>query len=256
MVNLGDVVGLSDGNRVVLVKATGKVEKIGRLGIVDTSILIGARYGQDLVINETPYHIIQPNLEDRLDSISRKAQIVTIKDIGVLLARTGIGAGDLVVEAGAGSGSLTIALCHAVSPGGRVVTYELRDDFAQIARKNVDLAGFSDVSTIKLGDACDGFEERDARAVVMDIPEPWKAAGHAMLSLGAGGVAACYVPTFNQAEETVRSLRKAGFARTLCTETIEREMDVGDRGARPSFAALGHTGYVITARKLGVEDKK
>ena len=251
MLEKGATVSLADEERRLWsLVLSGSLVTVGQVGLVDTSRLIGGEYGDIVDINERRYTIVRPTLEDLLSGARRKAQIITLKDAAVIVARTGVKAGDVVVEAGAGSGAMTICLCHAVSPSGSVITYEERKDFADIARQNVEKAGFGHISTIKVGDAAD-MDDVCVSAVIMDVPEPWRIMGAAWEALLPGGSLAVYVPTVNQAEKSVRDMRGMGFQNVLCTETIERELDVGSGGSRPSFTSPGHTGYIITARRLG-----
>ncbi|MCK4718683.1 MAG: tRNA (adenine-N1)-methyltransferase [Thermoplasmata archaeon] len=249
MVKKGEMAALTDGKEVFSLLISGEVVKAKPFGIVDTSRLLDMVWGEEVEINERTYTLLHPSLADRLCAVRRKAQIVTLKDAAVIVARTGIGGGDLVVEAGAGSGALSIALCHAIAPSGQLVTYEIREDFAAIARDNIAAAGYSHISVIKMGDVSKSIEEREASAVVLDLPEPWGVLDNAMLALRPGGVLAAYVPTVNQVERTVRAAREKGMFQVLCTETMERELEIGPGGARPSYSSIGHTGYVITARR-------
>ena len=251
MVDKGEAVVLVDESmRSWLVRVSGDVVSVSSVGLVDTSRLFGLSFGDVVDINERRYTIARPSLLDVLNSVKRKAQIVIPKDSGVIVTRTGIRGGDIVVEAGAGSGALTIVLCHSIFPHGRVITYEKREDFAGIARKNVEAAGYSSISSIIVKDICKGIDERDVSAVVLDMPNPWDVLEHAFLALAPGGSLAVYVPSMNQLEKTVNSAREAGFQQIFCTETLEREMVVSAGGTRPSFSTLGHTGYILTARRF------
>jgi tRNA (adenine57-N1/adenine58-N1)-methyltransferase len=134
-------------------------------------------------------------------------------------------------------------------PGGRLVTYELREDHAEVARANVEAAGLSEGHDLRMGDVAD-MEETDVDAVVLDVPEPWTAVPASQRALRTGGRLVSYSPTVGQVERTHGALREAGFHGVRTFEWLERELVVGSGGTRPSFEMLGHTGYTTVARKL------
>ncbi len=154
------------------------------------------------------------------------------------------------MEGGTGSGALTILLANAVRPKGKVISYEKRDDFAKIAKKNLTNAHLSDYVNIKKGDITNTIDERNVDAVVIDIPNPWDAVKNALKALKLGGYIASYSPTITQVERTVKAMRECGFSGVKTLETLQREIVVGKRGVRPSFETLGHTGYVTFGRKV------
>jgi tRNA (adenine57-N1/adenine58-N1)-methyltransferase len=145
---------------------------------------------------------------------------------------------------------MTIVLAHFVAPEGTVVSYEKREDFAQLVAKNIKRAGMEGVADVKVQDALDGIGEKDFDCVVVDIPNPWDILGQVHESLKPSGHLAVYVPTVNQMEKAVRELRRLPFIDIRSIEILQRGMEVGERGSRPSFEMLGHTGYLTFARKL------
>jgi len=145
---------------------------------------------------------------------------------------------------------MTLALAHAVGPKGRVVTYDLREDFLEQARRNVVTAGLGDPVEFKIGDARTGIAERDADAVILDIPDPWEAVGSASDALRACGHFGSYSPNGEQVNRTVKALRAGTFVEIRSVEIIEREIVAHEAGTHPSFAPLGHTGYLTFARKV------
>ena len=154
------------------------------------------------------------------------------------------------VEGGAGSGALSIVLLHLLRPGGRLVTYELRQDHAELAGSNVQRAGLSEDHEIRLGDVATDLEERDVDAIVLDVPEPWKAIPLGREALKAGGRMVSYSPTVGQVERTHDALKEARMSQVRTFEVLERELVVGSGGTRPAFDMLGHTGYMTVARKM------
>ena len=225
------------------------MSRVEGLGVLDPAKLVSS-VGRTVEIAGRRFLVLLPSLHDKLHSIERGAQIIVTKDSASIVQRCGIGAGDVVIEGGAGSGAMTIALAHAVNPGGKVVSYEIRTDFAETARKNVSMAGFSAVSEIKVADITKGIAERDVKAVVLDLPEPWMAVESAWAALAPCGFLASYSPNMEQVKETVMVMGELPFVDFYTAEIIEREIEVRETGVRPSFAALGHTGYITTARKV------
>lgn len=223
--------------------------KVEGFGVLDSSKL-AASIGKVLSVAGRRFLVMTPATLDHIDNIQRGAQIVVAKDSASIVQRCDIGAGDTVVEGGAGSAALTIALARAVSPTGKVVSYEIREDFAETARRNVAAAGYSRVAEVKLADVNKGIEEKEVKAVVLDLPEPWHAVPVAWAALAVCGHLASYSPTMEQVKETVRAIRSRPFVDVRTTEIIEREIEVKETGVRPAFAALGHTGYITTARKV------
>jgi tRNA (adenine57-N1/adenine58-N1)-methyltransferase len=246
-------------DRIVLVDEKGRkrlvplgegAEKVPGMGVVDFSKLPKDPEGKRVEIAGKKYIVLKPSVLDLVDTIEREAQIITPKDSSSIIFNCGVSSGNRVLEIGTGSAALTIVLAYFVAPDGRVVSYEKRDDFAKLGTKNLKRAGMSGIVDVKVQDASDGIEEKDFDCAVMDIPNPWDVIDHVYESLSPGGHLAVYVPTVNQMEKTVRSLRELSFINIRSIEILQREMEVGERGARPSFEMLGHTGYLTFARKL------
>jgi len=185
-----------------------------------------------------------------MEGLARRAQTIGAKDAASILFAADIAPDDLVVEAGAGSGWLTVAIASSVGPRGRVVAYEKREDFAAFARENVGRVGMADRVEVRIADIADGIREREVCAVILDLPSPWTVVAAAWEALRIGGTLASFSPNMEQVKETVAAIRSQPFVDVRTIEIIEREMEVRDVGVRPSFAALGHTGYLTFARKV------
>lgn len=184
--------------------------------------------------------------------MARQTNVLYPKDLALILAQTGIGPGALVVEAGLGSGGATLALLHAVGPGGRVVSYEAREEFQALAQRN--LRGFFGHDPpnleVHLGDIAEGIEAADADAVVLDLPEPWRVVSAAAKALRPGGFFVSYVPTILQVQQAVLALRADGrFALVQALENLVREWEVAERSVRPAHRMVGHTGFLVFARR-------
>ena len=244
--DMGGVV-LLDGKgkkwRVPVGEGLVRVEGVGRVHTDHLNRMIG----RSLEIGGKMYAVQQPSLRDVVETLRRKAQIIGPKDGAYIVFNCGIHAGDVVVEGGAGSGAMTIMMAHAVAPSGRILSYEARSDFLQVAQENVHRAGLAGMVDFRLGRIEDGIEAQDAKAIVLDLPEPWEAIPVAQEALQVGGHFASYSPTMEQTRETVLSLRSHGFIDVWSVELFERRLEVG-RGTRPSFRMLGHTGYLTFAR--------
>ncbi len=250
-ISVNDIVILLDEkeNKISITVNEG-FKKIKGLGVYNPKELIGKKYYDHVSIGNRRFLMMRPSIVDRISLIERKAQIILPKDGMFIIYYCDIKSGDTVVEGGSGSGAQTILLANFIKPEGRVISYEIREEFAKIAQKNVDLAGFGDFVHIKSGDVTLQIQEKNVDSVVLDIPNPWEALSNSHEALKSGGHIACYSPTMNQVEKTVNGMRKHGFKGIKTMETIQREISVGEGGVRPSFDTLGHTGYVTFGRKV------
>ena len=214
------------------------------IGRLEGSTVITPR-GETLLVLRPTYAQLIPNLP-------RRAQPIYPKDVGPILLWGDIGPGMHVVEVGTGPGALTIALLRAVGPGGRLTSYEARDDFATIARDNVArYVGPTPQWTLRVGDAFAGLQERDVDRVVIDLAEPWRLLDHVATALRPGGVVTAFIPTALQVKQVVDGLRgHGGFAAVETVETMLRGWHVRDRSVRPEHRMVAHTGFLVFARRL------
>jgi tRNA (adenine57-N1/adenine58-N1)-methyltransferase len=196
------------------------------------------------------FWILKPSLQDKLQSIKRRAQIILPRDAAHIIMNCSIESGKTVLEAGIGSGSLTVALATAVSPNGIVISYDKRKDFIDHAIKNLKTAGLDRYVKTHIRDVNEGINEKNLDAVILDIPNPWEAVDYVWDALIPGGYFCTYSPLLSQVEKTVKKVRKNNFIEIKTFENIQREMIVSDYGTRPSFDMLGHTGYLTFARKV------
>ena len=193
------------------------------------------------------------NKRERFPDVFRKfkrgPQIVTLKDCALISAYAGIGGGDIVIEAGAGSGFLTSYLANIVKPNGKIISYEKRKEFAEIAKKNVEIAGLQKIVKIKVKDIYKGIKESKVDAVVLDLAEPWKAVRHAKKALKNRCYLIAYLPTIEQVKKLAETCEKIGM-KTKTIESINREMLIRSEATRPETKGLLHTGYIIIAKKI------
>lgn len=244
----------SSGQRISL-KIQGKSQKIPGLGVYNPEKLVGKQYGSSITLGKNKYWLLPANTPDHIETLKRKAQIILPKDSAMIGFYCGLRPGSRVVEGGLGSGALTIELLTLVGATGKVTTYETRSDFAKVGTSNIEQAGLASSWELKLEDISKGISEHDLDAVILDIPEPEHVIEHAYLALRPGGVFACYVPTMNQVERLVTTIRTHPFIDIRTLETLQRELVVGSGGTRPAFDMLGHTGYTTIARKVLRDDE-
>lgn len=224
--------------------------------------LIGRPDGQVVVTEEgREFQIMRPLMVDYVMSMPRGAAVVYPKDAGVITHMGDIFPGATVVEAGAGSGALSMALLDAVGPTGRLVSVERRAEFADIARANVELwfGAPHPAWDLRVGDLdaeLEKMEEASVDRVVLDMLAPWENIGAVERALVPGGVLVCYVATVTQLSRLVEDIRAAKrFTDPIVWEDMRREWHVDGLAVRPEHRMVAHTGFLLTARLLapGVE---
>jgi len=264
----GDQAQLTDpkGRHHLAVLQPGKVFHTHR-GSIALDDLIGSPEGS--VVRSSsgiPYVALRPLLADFTLSMTRGAAVVYPKDAAQILAMADIWPGARVLEAGAGSGALSCWLLRAVGAGGLLVSYERRADFADIARANVErfFGGpppqwdlrpgefGGDPSTGDPGTGDDGAAgEEPFDRVVLDMLAPWECVGSAARALLPGGVLACYVATATQLSSIVEAIRgHGGFDEPAAWESLTRGWHADGLAVRPEHRMVGHTGFLVTARRL------
>ena len=203
------------------------------------------------------YLVLRPLLADFVLSMPRGATIVYPKDAAQILAQADIFPGATVVEAGVGSGGLSLWLLRAIGAEGRLSSFELREDFAEIARQNVaSFLGTDPVNwTVTVGDLAERLgevhEEGGVDRVVLDMLAPWECLPAVRRALAPGGVLLCYVATVTQLSRVAEELRHAGgFAEPQSSETLVRGWHVEGLAVRPDHRMVAHTGFLLTARRL------
>jgi tRNA (adenine57-N1/adenine58-N1)-methyltransferase catalytic subunit len=249
----GDVAALTRAGEPPLVfRIRREPQPVGDRGVLDLSSEIGQEPGREVAWLGHRYRLVRPSLADLLAGLERGPQIVMAKDAFHLAYLAGVAPGGSVVEAGAGSGALTVVLATLVGPSGRVTSYDRRGEFLDAARRNVERAGLAGRVDFRRRDvAQEGIDVAGVGSVVLDLPEPWAVVPSAREALVPGGYLATYTPTYNQLERTVREFRAAGLGDIHAVELLERPIHVGDGGTRPAFEMLGHTGFLASARKVG-----
>jgi tRNA (adenine57-N1/adenine58-N1)-methyltransferase len=194
----------------------------------------------------------RPTLADFVLKMPRGAQVIYPKDIGTLLIYADIAPGSRVLEAGTGSGALTMALCRAAGPEGRVVSYEAREDFHLGARANLEmffskLPEWLDLRSGDVREVASTGETFDR--VVLDLPEPWAVLEEIGRAVRSGAILCTYLPTTNQVQEAVLALEAAGFVEPRTFEVLVRTWHVTRRSVRPDHRMVAHTGFMTVARR-------
>jgi len=220
-------------------------------GVLKHDDLIGLSWGTQVFSHlGAPFFLLQPSIADLLLDLKRNTQIMYPKDIGFILVKMGIGSGQKVLEAGTGSGSMTIALAYAVGAEGQVVSYEQREEMQNLARKNLKRTGLTSRVDFKLRDIQEGFDETDADAFFLDVSNPYDYIPQVRAALKPGGYFGSIVPTANQAEVLLRALRRSRFAFTEMCEVMLRYYKPEPARLRPTDRMVAHTGFLIFGRRI------
>jgi tRNA (adenine57-N1/adenine58-N1)-methyltransferase len=189
-----------------------------------------------------PNDVLVPQHYKRL---KRGPQVILPKDIGMIIAYTGVNKNSLCVDAGTGSGWLAVSLAKVAK---EVTSYDTREDFIKIAEKNKEMEGLGNL-TIKKGDVTKKIDEKDVDIVTLDMPNSDKALKNAYKCLKEGGHVVGYLPHFEQVKKFVETLNKLGFKDALALEAIVRDLLVREQGVRPSTKGVWHTAYLVFAQK-------
>lgn len=223
-----------------------------RGGTIAADELIGRADGRTVVNSGgEPFLVLRPTFAELIPKLPRRAQVIYPKDLGPILIWGDIAPGVRVLEVGTGPGALTMALLRAVGPTGAVISYEIRPEFADMARANVaQFFGPAPNWTVKIGDVHDGISERDLDRMVIDLAEPWTVLPAAAAALRPGGVLIVWVPTVMQVKQFVDQARTSGFAAVQAMETLMRSWHVRGLSIRPEHRMVAHTGFLITCRRL------
>ena len=242
----------SKGRRYLIVLRPGATFST-HAGAVAHDTIIGAEEGVALRTSHGARLLaVRPTLSEFILKMPRGAQVIYPKDIGPILVLADIFPGARVLEAGVGSGALTMALLRAVGPGGSVVGYELREDFAARAQANVaSFVGPEAPLRVEIRDVYEGIDEEGLDRMVLDLPEPWRVVKHAEATLHPGGILCAYLPTIGQVSRLRDELDGSAFGMAETLEVLQRSWHVEGLSVRPDHRMVAHTGFLTTARLLG-----
>ena len=251
----GEIVLLHDkaGRRYRVTLAPGATYST-HAGTIAHDSLIGQLEGTVVATNVGRRLLaLRPTFAEHVVERKRRAQPIYPKDLGAILVRADVSPGDVVVEAGTGTAALTLAAWRAVGPSGRVVSYEVREDFHTAALAIVaEVVGQLPTNLeLKLGDVYEGIAERGADRLLLDLPEPWRALAHAGEAVRAGGMLFAHCPNASQVQRFSDALRETGgFGLIETVEVLERGWTVRGRSLRPAHRMVAHTGFLTFARRL------
>ena len=213
--------------------------------------LLGAPLGRTVYSQlEEPFLALEPSTHDLITQIKRRGQIIFPKEAAHILLRLNVYPGQRVVEAGTGSGGLTLALARSVMPTGRVFSYEVRRDMQGQARRNLETLGLLDYVTLKERDIGEGFDEHDVDALFLDVREPWLYLSQARQALKQGGFFGSLMPTTQQVSHLLSVLETCDFGDVRVEEILVRSWKPVSERLRPADRMIAHTGFLLFARAL------
>ena len=232
---------INDKNKKFIVKDnTNEVHT--NFGLIDIS---KAKLGRVKSNTGHEFTLVEADFIDLYRKIKRKAQIIPLKDIGLIITETGLNKDSVVIEAGSGSGALG---CFLAKICKKVYSYEIREDFFNLVKKNIDYLNIDNL-VLKNKDAKKGFSEKNVDVIILDLPDPWDLINVSKKSLKLGGFLVSYSPTIPQVMDFVNNLDNS-FIHIKTAEIIEREWDVVNRKVRPKSQAIGHSGFLTFTRKI------
>ena len=258
---------LAAGDLIVLIDKVGRRHRV-RLkagerhslhsGVIEHDELIGRPEGI-VVTTQMGARLlaVRPTFAEQVTGRVRQAQPIYPKDLGAILVGADIHPGARVLEAGTGTGALTLALLRPVGPDGVVVSYEQREDFLEAAKRAIadTLGGLPSNLELKLGDVYAALDEQDMDRVMLDLPEPWQAVPAAKVALRPGGIVFAHCPNVSQVQRFFDCLREVrGFGMLEAYEVLQRGWTVRGRSMRPSHRMVAHTGFLCFARRLAEDD--
>jgi tRNA (adenine57-N1/adenine58-N1)-methyltransferase len=221
------------------------------LGIIDVSSIIGMEYGSAIRTTEGKLiFLMEPTIHDFIMKSERKTQIVYPKDLGYIVARTGLKNGSKVLEVGTGSGALATFMASIVKPEGHIYSFDVNYEFMEMAKRNLEKAGMAKYVTMHQHDPHQGVDIRNVDVATVDLGDPWTVVDQVYDALKGGGAFVAICPTMNQIERTAAQLKKSGYADIDCVELMIRNIEAREGMTRPSMRMIGHTTYLVFARKV------
>ena len=233
-----------------------KLEPGGQLqthrGCLNHDDLLGQPLGREVLSHlGYPFVVLQPSTSDLINQIKRTTQIMYPKDIGYTLLKLSVVPGDRIIEAGTGSGGLSVGLARAVGPSGMVYSYEARHDILNLARKNLEALGLAERVTFTLRDIAEGFDQTGVDALFLDVRRPWAYLAQVSAALKDSGFFGAILPTTNQVADLVRGLEEQRtFGHIEVEEVLVRPYKAVPDRLRPMDRMVAHTGYLTFARKV------
>lgn len=224
-------------------------------GLIAHDMLIGQPFGQVVPSHlGQPFVLLRPSLYDELMHLKRVSQIIYPKELGMILLKLDVRCGAQIIEAGTGSGALTMALANGVMPFGRVYSYETRGEMIRAAQRNLAQVGLLDYVNFFERDIAEGFAQCDVDSLFLDVREPWGYLPQVCQALADGGFFGALVPTTNQVAALLYELERYPFLDVEVLEMMLREYKAVPGRLRPNDIMVGHTGYLVFARKAALAE--
>ena len=220
-------------------------------GFVRTDEIIGLPFGSEIKSSlGERFWLLKPTTHDFIMHSLRRTQIMYPKDIGLILLKLSLASGMKVLEVGTGSGAMTVAAATAIKPTGHVHTYEVRNEFADLAERNLRRASVADYVTVHRADARNGIDGNEFDAAIIDVGDPWPLIPLIHEALSGGAALLSFSPTVNQVEKTTETLGRVGFVNVHTLECFIREIRADTGKTRPATMMIGHTGYMTFGQKV------
>ncbi len=244
-----------DGKRFIFRLSPGDELHTHR-GFIRHSDIVGQPLGAQVTSHlDYPFYLLRPSIHDLIMSSKRESQIIYPKESGYVLLKMNIVAGSRVIEVGAGSGAMTIALAQGVMPTGRVYSYDRRDDMLGLATKNLSRLDLLEYVDLNHRDVAEGFDETEVDALFMDVREPHLYIAQVREALAGGGFFGALVPTTNQVSALLDALIGERFVDLEACEILLRHYKTVPARLRPEDRMVAHTGYLVFARPVAPEQR-
>jgi tRNA (adenine57-N1/adenine58-N1)-methyltransferase len=193
------------------------------------------------------FYAFEPSFIDLYKRIKRIAQIIPRKDVGFIITEAGIGKKSVILDAGSGSGGLSLFLANIAK---KVITYDIKQEHVDLVNHNVKQLGLKNIKSIK-HDIYTGIKEKNIDVITLDLPEPWLVLNHAAKALKPGGFVVSYSPCIPQVADLVNTaVKMEEFVHIMTVELMEREWEVSDRKVRPKSKMMGHSGFLTFLRRI------
>ena len=232
-----------------IVNLDSEVIEIKDFGRFPTKLLHDHELNVEFELFEKKSKLVSPVQSDLQSNLKRGPQIISPKDAAWIIYKSGISTGDTVIEAGSGSGALTLGLAQSIAPKGKVITFENHSRHFKIAKRNINMSPWNDLVDIRNEELNNDTEIISASSIILDLPNPWDIISWAQKSIRVGGFLICYVPTVNQVQKLIDSMENWKEIETV--ETIQRTWQSKSKALRPQSNMIGHTGFIISARWNG-----
>lgn len=248
----GDVIQLVGRDKKYFIRRLVPGERLDtHRGYIYHADLIGQELGSEVFTHlGHAFFLLEPSFDDLIRDLRRTSQIIYPKDSGFILMKLSVQPGQTVLEAGTGSGGMTTVLALMVGAAGRVVSYDVRADMQRLAQRNVERLGLGERVAFKLRDIAQGFDETDADAFFLDVPNPWDYTAQVRRALKGGGFFGCIVPTANQVSALLVAMLGDGYEFIEVCEVLLRYYKTVPERLRPADRMVAHTGFLVFGRPI------